>query len=116
MAKGFKGFGGGLPNMGNLMKQAQKMQEDMAKAQEELENIVVDASAGGGAVTVVVTGKKEVKEIKINPDVVDPDDVEMLEDLILVAVNEGLRKATEVADSQMSKVTGGLGGGMPGLF
>jgi|SRR5450756_1349929 len=117
MAKGgFKGFGGGMPNMGNLMKQAQKMQEDMAKAQDELENITVDASAGGGAVTVIVTGKKEVKEIKIKPEVVDPEDVEMLEDLILVAINEGLRKASEVADSQMGKVTGGLGGGIPGLF
>ena len=114
MAKGgFPGFGGG--NMANLMKQAQKMQKDMAKLQEELQERIVEASAGGGAVTVLATGKKEIKEINIKPEVVDPDDVEMLQDLILAAVNEALRKAEEMVSSEMGKITGGLGG-MPGLF
>lgn len=114
MAKGgFPGLGGG--NINNLMKQAQKMQKDMAKLQEELENKTVEATAGGGAVTVIATGKKEIKEINIKPEVVDPDDVEMLQDLVLAAVNEALRQAEEMANSEMSKLTGGLGG-MPGLF
>ena len=113
MAKGgFPGFGG---NMSNLMKQAQKMQKDMEKLQEELNDKTVEATAGGGAVSVVVTCKKEVKEINIKPEVVDPDDVEMLQDLILAAVNEALRKADDMANSEMKKITGGLGG-MPGLF
>ena len=110
MAKGFPGFGGG--NIGNLMKQAEKMQKDMQKVQLELEEKFVEASAGGGAITVVVSGKKDLKEIKIKPEVVDPDDIEMLQDLILAAVNEGLRKADDMVNSEMSKVTGG----MPGLF
>lgn len=109
---GFPGFGG---NMGNLMKQAQKMQKDMEKLQAELQEKEVEASAGGGAVSVVVTGKKELKEINIKPEVVDPDDVEMLQDLIMAAVNEALRKADEMANGEMGKITGGLGG-MPGLF
>lgn len=113
MAKGgFPGFGG---NMGNLMKQAQKMQKDMAKMQEELEQRTVEATAGGGAISVVVTGKKELQEINIKPEVVDPDDVEMLQDLILAAVNEALRKADEMVSSEMGKITGGMGG-FPGLF
>ncbi len=114
MAKGgFPGFGGA--NMSNLMKQAQKMQRDMAKLQEELQDKTVEASAGGGAITAVATGRKELKEIVINPEVVDPDDVEMLQDLILAAVNEALRKADEMVNSEMNKITGGLGG-IPGLF
>ncbi len=114
MAKGgFPGLGGG--NMGNLMKQAQKMQKDMEKMQEELQDRTVEASVGGGTVTVVVTGKKELKEIIIKPEVVDPDDVEMLQDLILAAVNEAIRKAEEMVSGEMGKITGGLGG-LPGLF
>jgi len=114
MAKGgFPGFGGG--NIGNLMKQAQKMQKDMAKLQEELHERTVEATAGGGAITVVATGKKEIKEISIKPEVVDPEDVEMLQDLILAAVNEALRQADEMVSSEMGKITGGLGG-LPGLF
>ena len=113
---GFPGMGGGMGNMGNLMKQAQKMQKDMAKLQEELESKTVEATAGGGAIVVTATGKKEIKDITIKPEVVDPDDVEMLQDLILAAVNEALRKADEMANSEMSRITGGLGGGMPGLF
>jgi len=114
MAKGgFPGFGGA--NLNNLMKQAQKMQKDMAKLQEELEQKTVEATVGGGAVAVVATGKKEIKEITIKPEVVDPEDVEMLQDLILAAVNEALRKADEMVSSEMSKITGGIGG-FPGLF
>jgi len=109
---GFPGGFGGM-NMGNLMKQAEKMQKDMQKMQEELEEKTVEASAGGGAVTVIATGKKGLKEIKIKPEVVDPDDVEMLQDLILAAVNEAIRKADELVSSEMKKITGG---GMPGLF
>jgi DNA-binding YbaB/EbfC family protein len=111
------GFGGGFGgNMNNLMKQAQKMQKDMEKAQQELEGKTVEVSVGGGAITVVATGKKEIKEITIKPEVVDPDDVEMLQDLILTAVNEAIRKADEMSNAEMGKITGGLGGGLPGLF
>ncbi|HHW47957.1 MAG TPA: YbaB/EbfC family nucleoid-associated protein, partial [Clostridiaceae bacterium] len=91
---GFPGFGGG--NLNNLMKQAQKMQKDMARLQEELHEKTVEATAGGGAITVVANGKKELQKITIKPEVVDPDDVEMLEDLVLAAVNEALRKADEM--------------------
>ena len=109
------GGGGGGGNMNNLMKQAQKMQKDMEKAEQELEGKTVEVSVGGGAITIVATGKKEIKEIIIKPEVVDPDDVEMLQDLIMSAVNEALRKADELKSSEMGKITGGLGG-MPGLF
>ena len=115
MARG--GFPGGFPGMGNmnqLMKQAKKMQEQMAKLQEELEQKTVEASAGGGVVTVVANGKKEVTEIRIAPEAVDPDDVEMLQDLIMAAVNEALRQAEEMVQSAMNKITGGLS--IPGLF
>ena len=108
----FPGFGG---NMGNLVRQAQKMQKEMEKVQEELKEKTVEASAGGGAITVVATGKKDIKEIIIKPEVVDPDDVEMLQDLVLAAVNEALRKADEMVSSEVGKITGGLGG-IPGLF
>jgi len=107
---GFPGGMGGGANLGNLMKQAQKMQRDMEKAQEELEVIEVEAASGGGAVKVIVTGKKEIKEIIIAQEVVDPDDVEMLQDLVLAAVNEGLRKAQEIHDEKMGKISGGMGG------
>ncbi|MGE5613589.1 MAG: YbaB/EbfC family nucleoid-associated protein [Bacillota bacterium] len=104
---GFTGFGGG--NMNNLMKQVQKMQRDMEKLQAELQEKEVEATAGGGAVKVVATGKKEIKEIIVNRDVVDPDDVEMLQDLVLAAVNEALRKVDEMIGSETAKLTGGLG-------
>jgi len=107
------GFGGG--NINNLMKQAQKMQKEMERMQSELQEKEVEASAGGGAVKVIATGKKQIKEITINPDVVDPDDVEMLQDLILAAVNEALRMADDMVNSEMSKLTGGLGG-LGGMF
>lgn len=106
MAKG--GFPGGMGNMGNMMKQAQKMQKEMMKLQEEIEQRTVEASAGGGAVTVVITGKKEVRSITLNPEIVDPDDIEMLQDLIMAAVNEAIRQADEMAAKEMSKITGGL--------
>ncbi len=114
MAKGgFPGFGGA--NLGNLMRQAQKMQSDMKKLQDELQDKTVEASSGGGAITVTATAKKELKQIVIKPEVVDPEDIEMLQDLIVAAVNEALRKADELASSEMSKITGGLGN-IPGLF
>lgn len=106
------GFGGG--NMNNLMKQAQAMQKKMQDMQKEIEVAEFEASAGGGAVTVKVTGKKEIVGINIKPEVVDPDDVEMLEDLVLSAVNEALRKAEEETESKMGKLTGGMN--IPGLF
>lgn len=111
---GFKGGMGGGGGMNQMLKQAQKLQENMAKAQEELQTRTVEATAGGGAVQVVVSGKMELQEIKIKPEAVDPEDVEMLEDLVKVAVNEGLRKAQEMVNTEMGKLTGGLK--IPGLF
>lgn len=105
---GMGGFGG--MNMNNLMKQAKKMQEEMQKSQEELSSKEFDSTAGGGAISVKVTGEKVIKEIKIKPDVVDPDDVEMLEDLILTCVNEALRKV----DSAQSQGFGKFN--IPGLM
>ncbi|MBR2264602.1 MAG: YbaB/EbfC family nucleoid-associated protein [Firmicutes bacterium] len=105
------GFQGGMPgNMNNLMKQAQKMQKQMEEAQKELETKEVEAAAGGGAVKAKVNGKKELVSITIDPDAVDPDDVEMLEDMIVAAVNEAMREMDNVSQASMSKITGGLGG------
>ena len=114
MAK--KGFGGGMMpgNMNQILKQAQKMQDNMQKMQQELEAKVFEVSVGGGAVTVKVNGKKEVLDVTMKPEVVDPDDIEMLQDLVLSAVNEALRSVDEMQASQMSKVTGGMN--IPGLF
>ena len=104
------------PNMQQLLKQAQKMQQDMMAAQEALKHEVVDASAGGGMVTVEVTGDLVVKSIKIDPEAVDPDDVELLQDMVLAAVNEALRAAQELATSKLGGLAGGLGGlGLPGM-
>jgi len=108
-----KGRMPGMGNMGSMMKQVQKMQQEMARLQGELEEKTVESSAGGGVVAVVATGKKELKSISIKPEAVDPDDVEMLEDLILAAVNEALRKAEQMVAEEMSKITGGLN--IPGL-
>lgn len=108
------GFQGGMPgNMNNLMKQAQKMQRQMEEATKALEEKEVTAAAGGGAVEVTVSGKKEVLKVKLSEEVVDPDDIEMLEDLIVAATNEALRKMEELSQQSMSKITGGLGGGFP---
>ena len=103
------------PNLNQLMKQVQQAQAEMMKAQEELQNEVVEASAGGGMVTVKVTGALEVQEIRVDPEAVDPEDVEMLQDMILAAVNEALRSAQELAASRMGAAAGGLGGGPGGL-
>ena len=117
MAKRGGFSGGGMPgNMANLMKQAQKMQRQMEEQAKEMETKEFTATAGGGAVEVIVTGKKELKKVNLQEEVVDPDDIEMLEDLIVAAVNEALRKVDEENASAMNKLTGGLGGGMPGMF
>ena len=110
MAKGgFGGFGGGA-NMQQLMRQAQKMQQDMEKAQQELAQTTLEASAGGGMAVCTVTGMKEIVSIKINPEIVDPEDVELLEDTVLAAVKEAIAKAEELYNSKMGAIAGGLGG------
>lgn len=104
--------GGGMPgNMSNLMKQAQRMQRQMEEGQKELETKEFTATAGGGAVEVTVSGKKEVVSVKLSEDIVDPDDIETLQDSIVAATNEALRKAEEASADLMGKMTGGLGGG-----
>lgn len=105
----FGGFGGG-GNMQQLMRQAQKLQQQMEKAQEELDSREYEASAGGGMVAVKVSGKRELTSIVIDPQVVDPEDIEMLQDLIQAAVNEALRKGEETRESEMSKLSPGMGG------
>lgn len=105
------GFQGGMPgNMNNLMKQAQKMQKQMEETTKDMETKEFSASVGGGAVTVTVSGKKEVTSVKLSQEVVDPDDIEMLEDLIMAATNEAFRQMEEASGSAMAKLTGGLGG------
>ncbi len=110
-----------MPNMEQMMQQVQKMQKDMELAQEELKNEVVEASAGGGMVSVKVSGDLQVREVRIDPSAVDPEDVEILGDMVLAAVNEALRKAQQLAESKLGGATagldlGGLGGlGLPGL-
>ena len=115
----YKGFHGGAglntnKNMNNVLKQAQKMQEEMEKIQSELEDKTVEATAGGGVINVTANGKKEILSIKIKPEAVDPDDVETLEDLILVAVNDAIKQADDMMTEGMSAVTGGIN--IPGLF
>ena len=102
--------------MANLMKQAQKMQRQMEEQAKEMETKEFTATAGGGAVEVTVSGTKKVLSLKLDEEAVDPDDVEMLEDLIVAALNEALEKVDAESSSAMSKLTGGMGGGMPGLF
>ena len=102
-----------MNNLGNIMKQAKKMQERMGQLQQELEMRTIEAQAGGGMVKVVVNGKFEIVSLKIEKDVVNPEDVEMLQDLIAAAVNEGIRKAQEMASEEMAKITGGLN--IPGM-
>ncbi|MFV0518971.1 MAG: YbaB/EbfC family nucleoid-associated protein [Lachnospirales bacterium] len=118
MAKGFRGAPGmpGGMNMNNLMKQAQKMQQQMEEAQASLAERELEVTSGGGAVKVKINGKKEVLEINISPDVVDPDDIEMLQDLVLTAVNEAIRQIEELANNEMGRITGGAGAGLGGLF
>jgi DNA-binding YbaB/EbfC family protein len=100
-------------NMNNMIKQAKKVQEQIGKLQEELQEREVETSAGGGAVTVKVNGKQQVLEIKIKPEVVDPEDIEMLEDLVLAAVNDGIKQSQEMVSTEMAKITGGFN--IPGL-
>ncbi|NNF98452.1 MAG: YbaB/EbfC family nucleoid-associated protein [Desulfobacteraceae bacterium] len=103
-----------MKGMGNMMKQAQQLQSKMMKLQEELAEKTVEASAGGGMVTVVANGKQQIVSIKIEKEVVDPEDVEMLEDLVLAAVNDGLNKSQEMVSGEMAKLTGGMK--IPGLM
>ena len=109
-----QGAGGGPSNMQAMIKQAQKMQEDMAAKQEELEAREYEVSAGGGVVTAKINGKKEFLSIKIDPEVIDPDDPETLEDLVVAAVNEAIKKVENISAEEMQKITGNIG--MPGLF
>jgi len=104
----------GMPNMGNLLKKAQQLQEKMAKLQEELSEKTIETSAGGGMVTVIATGKQEIASIKIDPEVVNQEDIEMLEDLVLAAVNDALFQAKQMASDEMTKLTGGVN--IPGLM
>ena len=108
---GMGGFGG--MNLNQLMKEAKKMQADIEKSQEELGNKEFSATAGGGAIEVVVSGNKVIKSMTIKPEVVDPDDVEMLQDLILAAINEAMKMADNASASMMNSLTGGMGGGFP---
>ena len=103
-----------MQNMNNIMKQAKKIQERIAKIQEEMETKTVEASAGGGMVSVVINGKNELLSLKIEKEVVNPEDVDMLQDLIMAAINEGMRKSQEMAQAEMAKVTGGFN--IPGMF
>ena len=112
------GYNGGMPgNMSNLMKQAQRMQKQMEEQQKEFETKEFSASAGGGAVEVTLTGKREITSVQLSPEVVDPDDIEMLQDLIMAAANEALRKVEEESAANMNKLAGGLGNmGIGGLL
>ena len=106
--------GGGMPgNMSNLMKQAQRMQRQMEESQKEMETKEFKATAGGGAVEVTVSGKKEVLKVTLSEEVVDPDDIEMLQDLIVAATNEAMRQVDDANAAMMNKMTGGMGGGFP---
>ena len=109
-----KGMGGGPQNMNAMIKQAQKMQEDMAALQADLDEREYDISAGGGVVNVKINGKKEILAIDIKPEIVDPDDIETLSDILVAAVNEAIKRVEETNSSEMSKITGSVG--MPGLF
>ena len=109
-----KGMGGGPQNMNAMIKQAQKMQEDMENLQAELDEREYDISAGGGMVSLKINGKKEVISMEIKPEIVDPDDTETLADIIIAAVNEGIKRVEETNSSEMAKVTGSIG--LPGMF
>jgi DNA-binding YbaB/EbfC family protein len=110
-------MGGGPQNMQAMIRQAQKMQEDMAAKQEELEAREYDISAGGGVVNVKINGKKEILSVKLAPEIVDPDDIETLEDLVVAAVNEAIKKVESTAAAEMQQITGSVGlSGIPGMF
>jgi len=114
MPKGFQGMPGGGMNMQQMMKQAQKMQRQMEEMQADMANKSLEVSAGGGAIKVTINGEKQITDLTISRDVVDPDDVEMLQDLVISAVNEAIRQMDESTSAQMSKITGGMN--LPGLF
>lgn len=109
-----KGMGGGPQNMNSMLRQAQKMQEDMANLQAELEEREYEVSAGGGVVSVKINGKREVLSINIEPEIVDPDDIETLSDILIAAVNEAIKKVDETSENEMSKITGQMN--IPGMF
>jgi DNA-binding YbaB/EbfC family protein len=109
-----QGYGGGGGDMNSMLRQAQKMQENMEKVKEELELQEYSITSGGGAVEVTITGKREIKAITIKPEVVDPEDIEMLQDLLTAAVNEAIRKVDDTSSREMEKVTGGMS--IPGMF
>ena len=109
-----RGMGGGPQNMNAMIKQAQKMQEDMAALQEELDSREYDISAGGGVVSIKINGKKEILSIDIKPEIVDPDDIETLSDILVAAVNEAIKRVEDTNSEEMSKITGNAG--IPGLF
>jgi len=112
-----KGLGGGPQNMNAMLQQAQKMQEDMANLQAELEEREYEVSAGGGAVSVKINGKKQILALDIQPEIVDPDDIETLSDILVAAVNEAINRVETTNNNEMQKITGALGmPGMPGLF
>ena len=113
-----KGMGGGPQNMQGMLRQAQKMQEDMATLQEDLDNREYDVSAGGGVVRVKITGKLEIKSIDIEPEIVDPDDIETLSDILVAAVNEAIKRVDDTNNAEMSKIAGPMSGmgGFGGLF
>ena len=110
------GMGGGPQNINAMIKQAQKMQEDMAALQEELDAREYEISAGGGVVGVKINGKREILSINIEPEIVDPDDIETLSDILVAAVNEAIKRVNDTNESEMQKVTGAMGMGMPGMF
>ena len=109
-----KGMGGGPQNMNAMIKQAQKMQEDMENLQAELDEREYDISAGGGMVNLKINGKREIIAIDIKPEIVDPDDIETLSDILIAAINEGIKRVDDTNNAEMSKITGSMG--MPGLF
>ena len=109
-----KGVGGGPQNMNAMIRQAQKLQEDMATLQEDLDSREYDVSAGGGMVSVKITGSKEILDIQIKPEIVDPDDIETLQDILVAAVNEAIKRVEDTNSAEMAKITGNVG--LPGLF
>ena len=115
MARIPQGMGGGPQNMNAMLRQAQKMQEDMAALQADLEEREYDVSAGGGMVELKINGKREILSLHIKPEIVDPDDIETLEDIVVAAVNEAIKRVDSTSEAEMQKITGGLGG-MQGLF
>lgn len=104
------------PSMNEMLRQAQKMQEDMQTKQSELDERIYDVSAGGGVIKVKINGKKEILNVEIAPEIVDPDDIETLQDIVVAAVNEAIKKVESTNEAEMNKITGGMGMGMPGMF